>query len=204
MNERIRHLLEQISALEEELQSALQEQQKRLLYEIKGRRIEFERNIRLAHRRLRTGLLRWILTIRPRDLLTLPVIYGMFLPLVLLDLSVSLYQFICFPIYGIRKVKRGDYIDFDHRFLAYLNIFEKLNCLFCSYANGLIAYAREIAARTEQYFCPIKHARKLAGHHAHYARFLDYGDAGDLYTRIDKLRDELQQEDSAVPPEERN
>lgn len=204
MNERIRRLLEQIGELEEELQSALQEQQKRLLYEIKGRRIEFERNIRLAHRRLRTGLLRWVLSIRPRDLLTLPIIYGMFFPLLLLDLSVTLYQRLCFPIYGIRLVRRSDYIAFDHRFLAYLNIFEKLNCLFCSYANGLIAYAREIAARTEQYFCPIKHARKLAGHHAHYARFVDYGDAGDLYPRIEKLRDELRQEESAAPPEERN
>jgi hypothetical protein len=58
-----------------------------------------------------------------------------------------------------------------------LNALEKLNCVYCSYANGLIAYVREIAGRTEQYWCPIKHARRVIGAHPHYAQFQDYGDA---------------------------
>jgi hypothetical protein len=37
----------------------------------------------------------------------------------------------------------------------------------------------ENVARTEQYFCPIKHARKVLGTHRRYANFLDYGDADD-------------------------
>jgi hypothetical protein len=55
---------------------------------------------------------------------------------------------------------------FDRYHLAYLNVLEKLNC---AYANGLIAYVREIAGRTEQYWCPIKHARRVIGAHSHYA-----------------------------------
>ena len=60
---------------------------------------------------------------------------------------------------------------------AYLNGIEQLNCTFCSYANGLIAYVREVAARTEQYWCPIKHARVVSAPHQRYRVFLDYGDA---------------------------
>ena len=57
-----------------------------------------------------------------------------------------------------------------------------------AYANGLLAYATEIAARTEQYFCPIKHARKILGVHDRYARFLDYGDAADFHARLEEFR----------------
>jgi hypothetical protein len=35
---------------------------------------------------------------------------------------------------------------------------EKINCAYCSYANGAIASVREMASRTEIYWCPIKHA----------------------------------------------
>jgi hypothetical protein len=49
----------------------------------------------------------------------------------------------------------GANISFDRRKLAYLNAIEKLNC---DYANGILTYAREIASRTEQFWCPIKHA----------------------------------------------
>jgi hypothetical protein len=194
MNDHIRRIMDQITALESELQTALHEQQKRLLYQLKGRRVEFERNIRLMHRQLRTGIIQWILTIPPRNLLTIPIIYGMIIPLVLFDLAVTFYQMACFPIYGIAKVKRLEHIVFDHQYLAYLNIFEKMNCIFCSYANGLIAFAREITARTEQYFCPIKHARKITGTHARYAHYLEYGDATDLQPRLEQLRNDLMQE----------
>jgi hypothetical protein len=44
-------------------------------------------------------------------------------------------------------------------------------------SNGLFAYVREVAARTEQYWCPIKHARRLRGSQARYRDFFEYGDA---------------------------
>ena len=144
---------------------------------IKGKKVEFERSIRETHRKLKRGILRWIVTDRPQNILTAPVIYGMVVPMVMLDLCVTFYQWICFPVYRIARVKRGDYIVFDRNNLGYLNWFERLHCEYCAYGNGLIAYAAEIVARTEQYFCPIKHARKVLGSHARYRRFLDYGEA---------------------------
>ena len=72
----------------------------------------------------------------------------------LLDLWVTLYQSICFPIYGMARVPRRQYFAIDRHKLAYLNGIEKVHCTFCSYANGLIAYVREVAARTEQYLVP--------------------------------------------------
>jgi hypothetical protein len=188
MNDRMRHILEQINALEEELQSTLHEQETRLLYRIKGKRVEFEDTIRQNHRKLKTGLLHWFFDVRPQQLLTAPIIYGLIIPLLFLDICITLYQMTCFPIFRIAKARRSDYIVFDHQHLAYLNIFEKFHCLYCSYANGLLAYAREIAARTEQFFCPIKHARKILGAHTHYSQFLDYGEAEDFHARLMQLR----------------
>ena len=88
-----------------------------------------------------------------------------------------MYQAVCFPVYGIPKVARKDYLIFDRRYLAYLNGLEKFNCAYCSYANGLIGYVREIASRTEAYWCPIKHARRVVNAHPRYSSFADFGDA---------------------------
>lgn len=191
MQERIRLLLNRITALEDELRREMHEHESRLRYRIEGRRIEFEHAIREAHLQLKVGVFRWFLTIRPRNFLTAPIIYSMIVPLALFDLCVTFYQATCFPIYGIPKVRRADYIIIDHQHLAYLNIIEKFHCVFCSYANGMIAYAREITARTEQYFCPIKHARKVLDTHARYGRYLDYGEAEDFHARLEELRAEL-------------
>jgi hypothetical protein len=188
MNDRIRQMLDQMASLEEELATALQEHETTLLYQIKGKRVEFEESVRQAHRRLKTGFFRWLVTNRPQNLITGPIIYGMIFPIALLDLFVSFYQATCFPIYGIAKVRRADYIVFDRQQLEYLNFIEKFHCTYCAYGNGLIAYVSEVVARTEEYFCPIKHARKLRAMHARYARFLDYGDAADYEARLERYR----------------
>jgi len=75
-----------------------------------------------------------------------------------------------------------------------LNALEKANCLFCSYANGLLAYVSEIAARTEQYWCPIKHARVTAPVHHRYHLFFDYGDAAGYRSGLAGLRQQLRDE----------
>jgi hypothetical protein len=188
MNERIRHLLDQMSSLEEEMRLALHEQEASALYQIKGKRVEFEQSIREAHLRLKTGFFHWLVTFRPQNLITGPIIYSMIVPMVILDLAVSFYQATCFPIYGVARVSRGDYFVFDRQQLEYLNFIEKFHCTYCAYGNGLIAYVAEIVARTEEYFCPIKHARKILGTHSRYARFLDYGDAADYETRLEEYR----------------
>jgi hypothetical protein len=194
MNEKIRHLIGQISALEDELQKTLQTQEHTLFYQIRGKRVEFERSVKDAHKKLKMGIFRWFLAVRPQNFITAPIIYGMIVPLVILDLGVTIYQATCFPIYGIANVRRADYIVFDHLHLAYLNIFDKLHCLYCSYGNGLIAYALEITARTEQYFCPIKHAHKILGAHSRYDKFLTYGEAEDFQAKREAIRQTLAQE----------
>ena len=195
MQEKIRLILNQITALEDELRAALHEQENRLLYKIEGKRVEFEYAIREAHQQLKLGVFRWFLTVRPQNFLTAPFIYGMIVPLAFFDLCIMFYQVTCFPIYGIPKVRRSDYIAIDHQHLAYLNIIEKFHCVYCSYASGVIAYAREIVARTEQYFCPIKHAQKVLGSDARYNRFLDYGEAEDFHAKLEEFRAALAREE---------
>ena len=57
--------------------------------------------------------------------------------------------------------------------------------------SGLVAYVREVAGRTEQYWCPIKHARRILGAHERYNRFSDYGDAEAYHRELDELRADL-------------
>jgi hypothetical protein len=124
-------------------------------------------------------------------LLTMPLIYGMALPLMILDLSVSLYQLGCFTAWGVVRVKRSEYVVIDRHRLGYLNPVQKLNCVFCGYGNGVIAYAREITARTEQYWCPIKHALKVKGSHDRYRDFQAYGDAEGYVASSGAYRERL-------------
>jgi hypothetical protein len=183
-----------MAALEEDLRVALHEQETGALFQIKGKRVEFEHSIKETHRRLKSGFLHWLLTYRPQNLLTGPIIYGMIVPLVMLDLFVTFYQASCFPIYRVPKVSRGDYIVLDRQQLEYLNFIEKFHCTYCAYGSGLIAYVAEIVARTEQYFCPIKHARKILGTHSRYARFLNFGDPADYEVRLEAFRVALDKE----------
>jgi hypothetical protein len=188
MDTRIRDLIGQITVLEQELRTALHERETRIQFTLKGKRIEFERSVRNMHAELKRNFLRWLVTDRPQNLITGPIIYGMAVPMAILDVFISLYQALCFPIYGIAKVNRGDYIVFDRHQLGYLNFIERFHCEYCAYANGLVAYAAEIVGRTEQYFCPIKHARKILGVHSHYAHFLAYGDSADFHERLEAFR----------------
>lgn len=194
MNNRIRQILDQITALEDELQKVVEDQQGRIRYQIEDRRVVFEQTIKAAHQRVKLGVFRWFLTVRPQNFITMPIIYGMIVPLALFDLCITFYQMTCFPIYGVARVKRAHYIVMDHQHLAYLNIIEKIDCMYCSYAVGMLGYAREITARTEQYFCPIKHAKKILSTHSRYEHFLDYGDAENLHNKIEKFRSELARE----------
>jgi hypothetical protein len=173
----IADLTDKIAALEAELEAELAKRRAELRVGLEKGRVVFEEELLRRHRELRTKLLPYILRAHPLIVLTAPVIYSLIFPFLLLDLSVTIYQAVCFPAYGIAKVRRSDYLVFDRYHLEYLNALEKLNCAYCSYANGLIAYVREIAGRTEQYWCPIKHARRVIGAHPYYAQFKDFGDA---------------------------
>lgn len=188
MNDRIQQLLKQMTDLEDDLREALHEQETSMLFEIRGKQVEFEYTVKQAHRRLKSRFFHWLVTNRPQNLITGPLIYSLIVPLVMLDISVTLYQALCFPVYQVAKVRRDRYIVLDRQHLEYLNFIEKFHCTYCAYGSGLIAYVSEIVARTEEYFCPIKHARRVLGTHARYRRFLDYGDAADYEARLEAFR----------------
>jgi hypothetical protein len=175
--------------VEAEMEAQLAEQRERFRYSLERGKVRFEHDIRDLQRRYRVGLLKYIVGARLGYVLSAPVIYGLIVPLVLLDLAVTIYQHVCFRIYKIPLVRRSDHIIVDRQHLAYLNGIEKLNCVYCGYANGLIAYAREIAGRTEQFWCPIKHARRSADPHDHVDAFFDYGDAEAYRSSLEDLRE---------------
>ncbi len=120
--------------------------------------------------------------------LVAPVIWSGLFPALLLDLYVIVYQFVCFPAYGIPQVRRKAYMVMDRRPWPYLNWLEVLGCVCCSYFNGLMAMVSEVAARTEQHFCPIKHVLKAKTFHSRYRYFFEYGDMEGYRARLEAVR----------------
>jgi hypothetical protein len=189
MSQPLSEILDRMTQLQEQLDDAIKERAEQFRYELKNRRVVFEQEVLDAHRAFRIHLAHYIWNARLLSIATAPIIYAIVVPLAFLDLAMSIYQAICFPAYGIPKVRRGDYIIFDRHKLAYLNALEKFNCVYCSYGNGTIAYAQEIASRTEAYWCPIKHAQKTKTFMPRYARFSDYGSAETYREDFDRNRE---------------
>ena len=196
MNDRLDALLGQIRHLEKELILETQKKEAEFCYEIHGKKVQFTEAAKARHKRLRLDFHRYLLSSRFLVLLTSPVIWLCIIPIVLADLIGSMYQAICFPIYGIPKVHRGEYLAFDRHRLSYLNFAEKLNCDYCAYVNGILAYFTEIAARTEQHWCPIKHAGCVKCAHSRYKNFFDFGDAEKYRAHVEEIRRAYQDIDS--------
>lgn len=199
MSESLDDLLERLQKLEQDILRELHRKEQEFFYEVRLGKVRFSEEARARHRRLAKRFTSYIRDSRLLILLTTPVIWSCVLPIACLDLAMTLYQLICFPIYGIPKVKRSDYIKLDRRHLAYLNWAEKFNCEYCGYANGVLACASEIAARTEQYWCPIKHALRVKSMHSRYRFFFDYGDAEHYRRQIEQVRRSFEDLEQAPP-----
>jgi hypothetical protein len=184
-------LTQRIKALEKELEAALEERERAVEFRWAKGKVKFEAWVLAEHRKLKSSLARYVLDSSFLAILTAPIIYMGIVPFALVDLFLVVYQAICFPVYGIPKVKRTEYFIFDRGQLEYLNLVERINCIYCSYGNGLFAYAREISGRTEQHWCPIKHARRARGVHSRNEHFVDYGDAGQYREQIDTVRNDF-------------
>jgi len=197
MNPKISELLARIQHMEQEIELEMKRKRAELQADFEETRVRFEHEVLEQQRRFKTGLWSYVFSAKLSTALTAPIIYAVFFPMVLLDVAVTLYQTICFPVYGIARVKRSNYFVFDRSHLAYLNLLEKFNCAYCSYGNGLMAYAREVVARTEQYWCPIKHARKIMAAHPYYTGFVDFGDAESYQRELETLRTELAKLDTS-------
>ena len=186
--ERLQELIEKIKVLEGELSVEMQKKQEEFLYNIKGKRVLFEEATRKYHKTLVTNIHTYLLNATVLNILTAPIIWFCFIPAVFMDLVITIYQSIYFPIYNIPKVDRSEYVVIDRHDLEYLNIFEKINCIYCGYFSGMVSYVQEVAARTEQYWCPIKHARKIKTIHSRYKNFMEYGDADSYKKNLETVR----------------
>ena len=184
MNRNIDDLLARIR----ELQDQLEEEYRQTREDWAMKKAELAEEFARQQRRYKTGLFRFLIRSRLLVILSAPVIYAGWIPFLLMDFFVTIYQSVCFPIYRIPKVNRAEYLVFDREDLPYLNLIEKFNCFYCSYGNGVAAYTREVAARTEQYWCPIKHARRVRAAHQHYPKFFDHGDAEAYQQGLNRLR----------------
>ncbi|BCS89135.1 hypothetical protein [Pseudodesulfovibrio sediminis] len=181
-------MLERISDLEKELVQELAQKHENLLYTIEKKKIRFSAEVQLQHELLVTKFSDYVYDSGLFIILTIPIIWLALVPALFLDLVVVLFQVICFPVYGIPRVKRSQYIVIDRHGLSYLNWLEKLNCMYCGYFNGLMSFVREVAARTEQYWCPVRHARPLKSVHSRYKTFFDYGDAEGYRDGLEEVR----------------
>lgn len=188
MDSKLDALLKQLKHLEDQLLVELRAKEQQFRYEIHKRKIHFATETTARHKKLAKKIRHYLFDAKFLSIITAPVIWSCALPIVLLDLWATVYQFICFPAYGIPKVRRADYVVMDRGKLAYLNGIEKFNCVYCEYVNGLIAYVQEIAGRTEQYWCPIKHAMRLKTMHSRYPHFFHYGDAQEYRKCIERVR----------------
>ncbi len=199
MRAQINELLEKIRSLEGELEAQLAEQRRSYGYRLEQGRLFITREAHARQKALKLGLRRYLIDSGVLTILTAPFIYAVAIPVFALDLVASLYQAVCFRVYGVSRVKRRDYVVFDRHRLPYLNLIQKVNCFYCSYANGVIGYVHEIASRTEQYWCPIKHAEGLSGTHRRYGDFLEYGDVGEYPQSLDEQRRRLREEGDRPP-----
>jgi len=195
MQDNIDKILHKINELETELLGEIHTLEKEFSYSVLEKKVQFAADALKEHKKQVLNLRQYFAEASFRNIATAPIIWLCIIPALLMDVFITFYQFTCFPVYRIPKVKRSDHIAFDRIYLRYLNIIEKLNCIFCAYFNGLNSYVGEIAARTEQYWCPIKHARRMRDIHSRYKYFINYGDAKGYRSNFHDIRasfDDLQ------------
>lgn len=181
MKSRINQLLSDIQIKKDELREEIFNEYEKLKekywFTIKWRKIIFNIKSKKANKKEKQPLLETIFNAKVRELLSIPFIYSIIIPAIILDIFITIYQFFAFRLYKIPKVNRKDYIVYDRLQLDYLNILQKVNCHYCSYVNWLFSYAVEIAWRTERYWCPIKSSQKIKWGHDWQEYFADYGDS---------------------------
>ncbi len=186
-NDRIKRIYESIDNLKNDLKNEYDRLQVKYDFLVKNRKIIFSKEIKSYQKsKLKENLFSYIFTADIKHLLSAPFIYSIIFPAVFLDLFLMIYQYAAFPLYGIPRVSRKEYFAYDRRFLKYLNSLQKINCLYCSYVNWLFLFAVEIWSRTEQYWCPIKHATSgfaEGKYFNHYADFWDPDEFNEIFNK---------------------
>ena len=189
MNDRIKNMIADIEAMKAKLGEEIEKQEAHASYEIKNGYVHFEKEMFLKQKENMKSLWEWFAETPILNLMSSPVVYMMVFPAMLLDAMLFVYTNVVSRVFKFDFPERKAYVVFDRQYLGYLNSMEKLNCMYCAYFNGLMAYAAAIAGRTEFYFCPIKHAKKIAYKHEYYDAFLGYGDEDNYQDKLKKLRE---------------
>ena len=192
MSPQIQEFLDRIQRIELAIEQEAKTRRQHWQADFEANKVRFEKEVLAQQKRFKQGLLVYVLTAEWRHVLCVPFIYPVLVPMLMLDFFVYVYQWVCFPLFNIPRVRRSDFWVFDRSHLAYLNWLEKINCAYCAYGNGLIAYCREVFGLTEQYWCPIKHSQRILQAHPHYHGFADFGDAENYRSELTRLRAELQ------------
>lgn len=194
-------MMESLSRKKNKSISELEELKKRVLFKIDSqldalyKKRDYIREVIANKRELRKhrlGVLRKItrknIWTTLKKIISMPFIYIMVIPGIVTHTFLEIYHQICFRLYGIPLVNPKEYFIFDRSRLPQLNWLEKFNCFYCSYFNCLVSYMQEIIGRTEKFWCPIKHARRMSNVHDYYDQFVDYSDAKNLRTHWKKMR----------------
>jgi hypothetical protein len=175
----------------DELELALQKEYAELAdkygFSIEQKRVEFLEKIRDRNKTFRIPAWKYAIPVNIRHILALPFIYMMIVPAITLDFFLTIYNWTALPLCHIPVVKRKELIVYDRQFLDYLNWIQKIHCIYCTYVNGVFAYAVEIGGRTERYWCPIKAAHKPKVHNNWYNDYADYGNPEEWNEKFNKV-----------------
>ncbi|RLD10861.1 MAG: hypothetical protein DRI56_02040 [Chloroflexota bacterium] len=188
MNDKFEEKLNHIRELEKELERELAAKSQLMKDNFKKQKMVFGKAIKEKHQKLKIPFFKYLARAKLRNVISAPIIYAMIIPLAFIDICVFIYQHTCFRLYKIPIVKRKEYFIIDRQYLSYLNILEKINCIYCGYGNAVAAYTKEVIGRTEQYWCPIKHASRVKDPHSRYYKFFEYGNAEDYRENLKAIK----------------
>lgn len=188
MKSRITLILKEIEQKKEELLNEYDLLRKKYWFSYEKWKLIFDKKIVEYNKKFKEWVLKYIFTAKIKNLLWAFFIYPMIIPALFLDIFLTIYMNAVFRLYDIKLLKRKDFFNYDRKYLDYLNIFEKFNCLYCSYFNWLMSYGSEIAWKTEEYWCPIKYSRRMKILHSSQQNFVDYWDAKWFREMYDESR----------------
>lgn len=125
--------------------------------------------------------------------MAMPFIFSMIIPIAIMDAWIEIYHRVAFYLYGIPYVERKKYLKIDRHRLKYLSYAQKLNCVYCGYANGAVRYWAQIAAETEKYWCGIRHNDDDLDfippeHHRAFVRYNDEEGFKARYSKFFKMK----------------
>ena len=110
MKDKLEGLLDRIKELEKELLVEVEAKQWQFSYRVQDRKVQFTENARARHKLLTQKLMRYLYQAKPLSALSTPMILFCAVPIIFMDFVAAVFQFVCFPVYGIPKVPRKDYV----------------------------------------------------------------------------------------------